>query len=87
MGAIGLSFVTLESYTPNPLTSPLELHSTGQMPEMYHDEAGRPYLRTKRGAKVTLQQDNLGNIYMTDPDGNTYYDTGDKRLGVYLVSA
>lgn len=55
------------------------------MPEMYRDAAGRPYLRTKGGAKVSLLQDQLGNIFMVDPAGNLYYDTGDKRLGVYLV--
>ena len=55
------------------------------MPEMYRDEAGRPYFRTRGGAKVSILQDQLGNIFMVDPAGNLYYDTGDKGLGVYLV--
>ena len=55
------------------------------MPEVYRDANGHPYFRTKGGAQVSIMEDELGNIFMKDPGGNIYYDTGDQKLGVYLV--
>ena len=59
--------------------------AAGQMPEVYRDQNGRPYLRTRGGAKVQVLQDQAGNLFMVDPAGNLYYDSGDKRIGMYLV--
>ena len=30
--------------------------------------------------------DDNGNIFLIDPNGNLYYDTGDPQLGFYFVS-
>ena len=41
--------------------------------------------KTPAGNPVALFQDEQGNIFMIDPNGNLYYDTGDPKLGVYFV--
>ncbi|KAK9820037.1 hypothetical protein WJX72_005356 [[Myrmecia] bisecta] len=56
-----------------------------QMPKVYTDELGIRYLKTAGGNTVAVSQDAMGRISMVDAAGNLYYDTGDKRLGVYIV--
>ena len=58
----------------------------GQMPKIYTDELGIKYLKTAGGNTVAVSQDAMGRISMVDAAGNLYYDTGDKRLGAYIVS-
>lgn len=58
---------------------------TGQMPKVYKTEKGRPYMRTTGGRAVGVSQDVEGRIFMFDRAGNLYYDTGDKKVGFYIV--
>ena len=60
--------------------------AAGQMPDVYHDTNGRPYLMTKGKEKVSVAQDQYGNVFLVDRNGNMYYDTGDKRFGMLMVS-
>ncbi len=56
------------------------------MPDVCHDANGRPYLMTKGKEKVSVAQDQFGNVFLVDRNGNMYYDTGDKRYGMLMVS-
>ncbi len=58
---------------------------TGQMPDVYHDPNGRVFLMTKGKEKVSVAQDQYGNVFMFDRNGNLYYDTGDKSFGMLVV--
>ncbi len=58
---------------------------TGQMPDVYHDPNGRVFLMTKGKEKVSVAQDQFGNVFMFDRNGNLYYDTGDKSFGMLVV--
>ena len=69
-------------------TAPSKLHgflSAGQMPDVYHDPNGRVFLMTKGKEKVSVAQDQFGNVFMFDRNGNLYYDTGDKNFGMLVV--
>ena len=33
-----------------------------------------------------MAQDQFGNVFLVDRNGNMYYDTGDKRYGMLMVS-
>ena len=57
----------------------------GQMPQIYRDENGVTYTKTKGGNIVQVGQDPQGRVYFIDPDGNFYYDTGIPDLGFYMV--
>ena len=53
---------------------------------MYHDKYGVRYLKTGNGQQVAVGTDRqTGNIMMVDPAGNLYYDTGEQKLGFYMV--
>ena len=60
--------------------------AAGQMPKVYKTKTGRPYMRTGAGSPVGVSGDEDGRIFFFDRAGNLYYDTGDKRLGFYIVS-
>lgn len=58
----------------------------GLDPKIYHDKYGVHYLKTGNGNQVAIGTDkDTGNIMMVDPAGNLYYDTGDQKLGIYMV--
>ncbi|EIE25318.1 hypothetical protein COCSUDRAFT_61541 [Coccomyxa subellipsoidea C-169] len=57
-----------------------------QMPDMRKGKKGAVYLKTKGGNTVGARVDENGRTYMFDRAGNLYYDTGDKRLGFYIVT-
>lgn len=57
------------------------------MPKVYKTEKGRPYMRTTGGRTVGVSEDAEGRIFMFDRAGNLYYDTGDRKLGFYIVRA
>ena len=60
----------------------------GLDPTIYHDKYGVQYLKTGKGNQVAVGTDKAtGNIMMVDPAGNLYYDTGDQKLGFYMVRA
>jgi hypothetical protein len=61
------------------------ISGTGQMPKVYKTEKGRPYMRTTGGRTVGVSEDAEGRIFMFDRAGNLYYDTGDRKLGFYIV--
>lgn len=44
-------------------------------------------MKTGSGSAVGVTQDADGRVFMFDRAGNLYYDTGDKRLGFYIVSS
>lgn len=43
-------------------------------------------MRTGAGNAVGVSEDEEGRVFFFDRAGNLYYDTGDKRLGFYIVS-
>ena len=43
-------------------------------------------MRTGAGSAVGVSEDEEGRVFFFDRAGNLYYDTGDKRLGFYIVS-
>ena len=45
------------------------------------------YITTENGNRVAIALDENGNTFMLDGAGNMYYDTGDARFGIYIVSA
>ena len=45
------------------------------------------YITTENGNNVAISLDDNGNTFMLDAAGNMYYDTGDARFGIYIVSA
>ena len=45
------------------------------------------YITTENGNRVAISLDENGNTFMLDAAGNMYYDTGDARFGIYIVSA
>lgn len=61
------------------------VHGAGQMPEVRQGKKGAVYLKTKGGNTVGARVDESGRTYMFDRAGNLYYDTGDRRLGFYIV--
>jgi hypothetical protein len=61
------------------------VHGAGQMPELRQGKKGAVYLKTKGGNTVGARVDESGRTYMFDRAGNLYYDTGDRRLGFYIV--
>ena len=58
----------------------------GQTPKVYKTKSGRPFMRTGAGSAVGVSEDEEGRVFFFDRAGNLYYDTGDKRLGFYIVS-
>lgn len=42
-------------------------------------------VKGKNGADFLASQDSRGRIYMVDPYGNLYYDTGMSQIGWYMV--
>lgn len=59
----------------------------GLEPKIYHDKYGVRYLKTAKGNQVAVGIDKeSGNIMMVDHAGNLYYDTGDQKIGMYMVS-
>ena len=44
------------------------------------------YMKTGGGSTVGVSEDEAGRVFMFDRAGNLYYDTGDKRLGFYIVN-
>ncbi|CAL5219413.1 g1241 [Coccomyxa viridis] len=59
----------------------------GQVPKVYKTKSGRPFMRTGAGSAVGVSEDEQGRVFFFDRAGNLYYDTGDKRLGFYIVTA
>ena len=57
------------------------------MPKVYKTKKGGMYMKTGGGSAVGVSEDEAGRVYMFDRAGNLYYDTGDKRLGFYIVNA
>lgn len=43
------------------------------------------FTKTKGGNTVGASVDEEGRIFLFDRAGNLYYDTGDRRLGFYIV--
>ncbi len=60
--------------------------NAGQMPKVYKTKKGGMYMKTGGGSAVGVSEDEAGRVFMFDRAGNLYYDTGDKRLGFYIVS-
>lgn len=58
---------------------------TGEDPPIYTTESGLTVAKTAGGNPVAAFSDEAGNIFLIDPNGNLYYDTGDPKLGVYFV--
>ena len=58
----------------------------GQLPRVYKTKSGQPFMRTGAGSAVGVSEDEKGRVFFFDRAGNLYYDTGDKRLGFYIVS-
>ena len=56
------------------------------MPKVSTGKRGVSYIKTAGGNTVGVRMDQEGRLYMFDRAGNLYYDTGDKRLGFYIVS-
>jgi hypothetical protein len=54
-------------------------------PPIYTTDSGLTVAKTAGGAPVAAFQDEQGNIFLIDPNGNLYYDTGDPKLGIYFV--
>jgi hypothetical protein len=57
------------------------------MPRVYRGKRGVSYVKTAGGNTVGVKMDGEGRLYMFDRAGNLYYDTGDARLGFYIVRA
>lgn len=62
------------------------MHGAGQMPDVYTGKRGAVYMKTKGGNMVGARVDEDGRTYLFDRAGNLYYDTGDRKLGFYIVS-
>ena len=60
--------------------------NAGQMPKVYKTKKGGMYMKTAGGSTVGVSEDEAGRVFMFDRVGNLYYDTGDKRLGFYIVN-
>ena len=60
--------------------------NAGQMPKVYKTKKGGMYMKTGGGSAVGVSEDEAGRVFMFDRAGNLYYDTGDKRLGFYIVN-
>ena len=58
---------------------------SGQVPKVYKTKSGKPFMRTGAGSAVGVSEDEQGRVFFFDRAGNLYYDTGDKRLGFYIV--
>ncbi|KAK9842037.1 hypothetical protein WJX81_005422 [Elliptochloris bilobata] len=56
-----------------------------QMPEMYRDKAGVHYMVTRGGNKVAVTVDKQGRAYFVDKAGDLYYDSGNQKIGFYVV--
>lgn len=67
------------------LTDSFAQFLAGQMPKVYRGKNGATYLKTKGGNTVGASMDEAGRVFFYDRAGNLYYDTGDKRLGFYIV--
>ena len=57
-----------------------------QFPNVYKDETGLHYMFTEGGNQVVVGEDKQGRVFFIDQNGNFYYDTGDPKLGLYMVS-
>ncbi len=57
----------------------------GQMPEVRRGRKGVVFTKTKGGNTVGASVDEEGRTFLFDRAGNLYYDTGDRRLGFYIV--
>lgn len=57
----------------------------GQMPEVYRDKRGTHYMVTQGGNKVGVTVDRRGRAYFIDKAGDLFYDSGDPKVGFYVV--
>lgn len=57
------------------------------MPQIYRDEYGIQFVKTKGGNQVAVAEDPRGRTFFIDKAGNLYYDTGDPSIGAYMVSS
>ena len=55
------------------------------MPTIQKDEYGISYVTTKAGNQVAVAEDPNGRTFFIDKAGNLYYDTGDSKVGAYMV--
>lgn len=60
--------------------------SAGDDPSVVTTKEGVTVAMTPGGNPVAVYTDDNGNIFLIDPNGNMYYDTGDPQLGFYFVS-
>lgn len=56
------------------------------MPTFSRGEDGLTYVKTAGGNKAAVGRDELGRDYFVDAAGNIYYDTGDPKFGMFVVS-
>lgn len=55
-------------------------------PELYqYEDSDAFFTQTAGGAELAVFSDELGNLFWVDAHFNFWYDTGDPRLGVYVV--
>ena len=57
----------------------------GQMPEVYRDRRGTHYMVTQGGNKVAVTVDKQGRAFFVDKAGDLYYDSGNPKVGFYVV--
>jgi hypothetical protein len=57
------------------------------MPEVYEDRYGRHYMVTSGGNPVAVSVDPQGRAYFIDKAGDLFYDTGNRKVGFYVVRA
>ena len=57
----------------------------GQMPEVYRDKRGTHYMVTQGGNKVGVTVDKQGRAFFVDKAGDLFYDSGDPKIGFYVV--
>ena len=55
------------------------------MPEVYRDKRGTHYMVTQGGNKVGVMVDRRGRASFIDKAGDLFYDSGDPKVGFYVV--
>ena len=55
------------------------------MPEVYQGERGLTYMVTQGGNKVAVFVDRRGRASFIDAAGDLFYDSGDPKVGFYVV--
>jgi hypothetical protein len=58
----------------------------GDDPSVVTMKEGVTIATTPGGNPVAVFTDENSNIFLIDPNGNLYYDTGDPQIGFYFVS-